>query len=151
MNTVEPIRDLQKSTHSRRSCVGQSLRDWLLFVLGINSALRVSDLLRLRQADVYDDRCRVMDAVRIREKKTGKEKTFKLNKSIRKALEEYVAAVGHDPEAYLFASRKGDNLPISRTQAWEIFPRRQSKSASSAVLEPIPCARHGHTNATSRG
>ncbi len=121
MNTVEPIRDIRQIDALKKLLRGQNIRDWLLFVLGINSALRVSDLLRLRQADVYDDRGRVLDAVRIREKKTGKEKTFKLNKSIRKALEEYVAAVGHDPEAYLFASRKGDNLPISRTQAWEII------------------------------
>ena len=74
MNTVEPIRDLRKNRRTQRVVRGQSLRDWLLFVLGINSALRVSDLLRLRQADVYDDRCRVMDTVRIREKKPGKKR-----------------------------------------------------------------------------
>jgi hypothetical protein len=31
---------------------------------GINSALKVSDLLHLKQDDAYDDRGRVLDAVR---------------------------------------------------------------------------------------
>jgi integrase len=67
MNTVEPIRDLAKIEAIKKVLRGQNIRDWLLFTLGINSALRVSDLLRLQQTDVYDDRGRVLDAVRIRE------------------------------------------------------------------------------------
>ncbi len=102
---------------------GQNIRDWLLFCLGINSALRVSDLLRLKQADVYDERGRVLDAVHIRERKTGKEKTFRLNQSAKKALEEFIRAVGHDGDRYLFVSRKGINRPLSRSQAWQIIHR----------------------------
>jgi integrase len=106
MNTVEPIRDLTKIDAMKKVLRGQNIRDWLLFTMGINSALRVSDLLCLKQADVYDDRGRVLDAVRIRERKTGKEKLFKLNQSARRALEEYIRADGHDPDAYLFRKRK---------------------------------------------
>ena len=120
MNTVEPIRDLTKIEAMKKILKATNTRDWLLFVVGINSALRVSDLLRLKQADAYDDRGRVLDAVRIRERKTGKEKIFRLNQSARKALEEYIRVAGHDPQAYLFRSRKGNNRPISRTHAWEI-------------------------------
>jgi integrase len=118
---VEPIRDLTKIEAMKKVLRGQNIRDWLLFVLGINSALRVSDLLRLKQSDVYDDRGRVLDAVRIRERKTGKEKLFRLNQSARKALEEYIRAVSHDPDAYLFRSRQGANRPISRQQAWDLL------------------------------
>jgi integrase len=121
VNTVEPIRDLAKIDAMKKVLRGQSIRDWLLFVLGINSALRVSDLLRLRQADVYDSRGRVLDAVRIREKKTGKEKLFRLNQSAKKALEVYIQGDGHNPDAYLFRSRQGVNKPISRQQAWVIL------------------------------
>jgi integrase len=123
MNTVEPIRDLAKIESMKKILKSGRVRDRLLFCLGINSALRVSDLLLLRQVDVYNDQGRVLDAVRIREKKTGKEKMFRLNANARKALEEYVKTVGHDPQAYLFSSRKGDNLPIGRTQAWSIISR----------------------------
>jgi integrase len=123
MNTVEPIRDLRQIDAMKKMLKADGIRNWLFFTMGINSALRVSDLLRLRQADVFDARDRVLDAVRIREKKTGKEKVFRLNKSAGKALGEYIQdeATGHDPQAYLFRSRKGDNRPISRTQAWQII------------------------------
>lgn len=134
MNTVDPIRDLRQIDAMKKILKADGgIRNWLLFTMGINSALRVSDLLRLRQADVFDDRGRVLDAVRIREKKTNKEKLFRLNKSAKKALEEYIQdiqdeATGHDPCRYLFASRKGCNRPISRTQAWQII-----SDAASAV------------------
>jgi integrase len=52
LNTVEPIRDLGKIEAMKKILRGQNVRDWLLFILGINSALRVSDLLRLKQSDV---------------------------------------------------------------------------------------------------
>jgi integrase len=133
MNTVEPIRDLDKIATMKKILKATGLRNWLLFVLGINSALRVSDLLRLRQADVFDDRGRVLDSIRIREEKTDKEKLFPLNKPVKKALEEYIQTVcadlhGYGKNRYLFASRKGKNRPISRTQAWEII-----SSAAKAV------------------
>jgi hypothetical protein len=57
---VEPIRDLGKIEAMKKILRGQNVRDWLLFILGINSALRVSDLLRLRQSDVCDERGRVL-------------------------------------------------------------------------------------------
>ncbi|MGD0153992.1 MAG: site-specific integrase [Thermacetogeniaceae bacterium] len=121
MNTVEPIRDLQKIDAMKKILKSQNIRDWLLFTIGINSALRVSDLLRLRQMDLCDNRGRVLDAIRVREKKTNKEKLFRLNKSIRKALNEYMQTTPLDMDAFLFQSRKGENRPIGRGQAWEIL------------------------------
>jgi site-specific recombinase XerD len=138
---VEPIRDLSKIDAMKKVLKGQSIRDWLLFVLGINSALRVSDLLQLMQADVYDVRGRVLDAVRIREQKTGKEKLFRLNQSARKALEEYIRTVDCDPKAYLFRSRQGTSKPISRQQAWEILSR-----AAKAVGLTQPIGSHSMRN-----
>jgi len=83
VNTVEPLRDLAKIESMKKVLKGQSVRDYTLFVLGINSALRVSALLSLKQSDFYDERGRAMDAVRIRECRTGKEKLFRLNQSVR--------------------------------------------------------------------
>ena len=45
MRTVEPIRDKKKLEAMKKVLKAQNLRDWLLFVLGINSGLRISDLL----------------------------------------------------------------------------------------------------------
>jgi len=117
---VEPIRDLTQ-IEAVKKILKPNMRDYLLFVMGINTGLRISDLLALKQCDIMDDSGKVLDFVRIREKKTRKQKVFRLNKSARKAVEEYVEHYGCTPGRYLFVSRKGDNRPISRVQAWEIL------------------------------
>jgi hypothetical protein len=46
MNFVEPIRDRKKIAQIKNQLRGQRrFRDLLLFVIGINTALRISDLL----------------------------------------------------------------------------------------------------------
>ncbi len=77
-------------------------------------------MLVLKLCDIMDQDGKVLDFIRIREKKTHKQKVFKLNKSARKAVEEYVERYGLVSERYLFISRKGNNKPISRVQAWEV-------------------------------
>ena len=58
MNFVEPIRSRKKIDRIKHILVEQGrYRDLLLFVVGINTALRVSDLLKLRIRDfVVEDR-----------------------------------------------------------------------------------------------
>ena len=46
MKLVEPIRDRDTLTAVKTWLRGRSLRDWALFVTGINFALRIQDLLR---------------------------------------------------------------------------------------------------------
>jgi integrase len=49
MNFVEPIRERKKISQIKNLLRGQyRYRDLLLFVVGINTALRISDLLELR-------------------------------------------------------------------------------------------------------
>jgi integrase len=49
MNFVEPIRERKKISQIKNLLRGQyRYRDLLLFVVGINTALRISDLLDLR-------------------------------------------------------------------------------------------------------
>jgi hypothetical protein len=56
MNFVEPIRDRKKIAQIKNLLRGQErFRDLLLFVVGINSALRISDLLELQVAHFLDD------------------------------------------------------------------------------------------------
>ena len=55
MNYVEPIRAAKKIAHIKNLLKGQRrFRDLLLFTVGINTALRVSDLLSLRIGDFVD-------------------------------------------------------------------------------------------------
>lgn len=74
-------------------------RNLLQLVAGINLGLRISDLLQLRVKDVKKQ------YVSLREKKTGKEKRIKINKTLRKALDQYIN--DRDDQEYVFRSRKG--------------------------------------------
>ena len=120
MNTVEPIRDKNKIKLMKTVLKNKSIRNWLLFTLGINTGLRISDLLKLKISDVSNGK--VKENVYIREKKTGKEKNFKINDTARKAIKEYLDSLNkYDPDWYLFKSKKGINRPITRIQAYDIL------------------------------
>jgi integrase len=123
MECVEPIRDKKKLEGIKRILLGGNhQRDYLLFVLGINSGLRVSDLLGLRWSDVLDGQGSFRSAIVIRETKTGKAKSFPLNDSAKKALAAYMVNVGKvEADRFIFASREGANKPITRQRAWQII------------------------------
>lgn len=118
MEFVEPIRERKKIEAVKRLLKGSNIRDYVLFTLGINSGLRVSDLLKLRVADVIDEKGRVKDRITVREMKTGKSKTFPFSDTVVKALKEYLPNLSRD--AALFPSRKG-GTPITRQQAYRIL------------------------------
>ena len=112
MSTVtEPIRDIGKIEEMKT--VLHNDRDIMLFTLGINSGLRISDLVGLTVDDVKP----VME---LREQKTGKFKRFSLSEEVYSLLVEYTKKCKH----WLFPSRKGDSH-ITTTQAW-----RKIKAAS---------------------
>lgn len=101
-----------------------------MIVLGLNSALRISDILPLRWQDVFDfEKDKYKTHVWIREKKTGKSKKFLLNNNAREALEKLKKDLGNtiQPNDYIFLSREGENKPITRIQALNIV--KQSANA----------------------
>ena len=58
----------------------------------------------------------------VRDKKTGQVRKFQLNQSTKAAIIEYTGHIkDFSPDHYLFASRKGENRPISRIQAWQVL------------------------------
>jgi site-specific recombinase XerD len=81
-------------------------RNVLLFTLGINTNLRVSDMLTLRVGDVKGTH------IEICEQKTKKYRLTLINDKLRKAIDEYI--VGRGDNEYLFKSREGDNKPMTR-------------------------------------
>lgn len=131
MNIVEPIRELRDISNIKKALKG---RNRLLFIFGINSALRISDILRIKIGDVVDEFGRPRDFVEIKEKKTKKTKRFKLNDSIRTELKKVEGT--HDE--YLFKSRKGENNAISRVQAYRII----QKAAETVGLDDVKIGTH---------
>ena len=109
---VEPIRNIKDVNKIKQYLYGKDCkRDYCIFVVGINIGLRAGDLLALKVADVSDG-SRIFDEVTIKEQKTGKIKTFTLNKSAKEAIYEYLQTSGIDHNGYLFSSRKGGHLGV---------------------------------------
>ncbi len=114
MEYVEPIRSRKQITYIKHHLKQSNVRDYLLFVLGINSGLRISDLLLLTVDDVKNKH-----RLSIREKKTGKLKDFPLSDTCKQAIQEYLET-GNSQSTWLFPSKKG-NRPISRIQAYRVI------------------------------
>ena len=128
MNNVEPIRNQQKIYAIKQYILGDKYnpayreRDYLLFVFGINSALRISDLLSLKVKDVLNSQGDIRDHFKIRTSKTKRELKILINDSVKKALDKYFAREKFpDPEDYLFKSQTGQQL--DRIRAWTLIKK----------------------------
>lgn len=121
INTVEPIRNPKKIMAIKNLLkVKNNPRDYLLFTLGVNFALRISDLLSLKVNDVLDKNGEVVNHIFIREKKTKKEKKIRINKVSKEALNFYFSKMpAIDPEQYLFTSNSGRQL--DRIRVWQMI------------------------------
>ena len=80
---VEPIRDLTKIEEMKSILRARSKRDWFMFYLGINTGMRISDILNLRYKDLQGTH------IIIKEEKTDKIKRFVINKDLRTVIDGY--------------------------------------------------------------
>lgn len=126
MNTVQPIRDKEDIAAMKRELLKKGMRDLLLFIVGINTGLRISDILQLQVGDVRD-----VSHICIVEKKTGKKKKAFVTPYLREQLDTYIS--GMDDDEYLFTSQKGQNRPITRVQAYRIL----NAAAKAVGLEEV--------------
>lgn len=129
MNLVEPIRSKKKIEAMKTYLRGKNLRDYALFVVGINVALRISDLLNWSWSDVLDSNYKDFKLIKLIEGKTGKKREIRLNKTAQKALRELFDSLpSKDIDDYIFKSREGEIKALSRQQALNIL-----KDAAEAV------------------
>lgn len=98
MTTVEPIRNLEHLRKLEDYLAKTSKRDLLLFTIGTNCGLRISDIVALNVGDV-----RNKSHIRIVEKKTGKYKSFPINSKLKPMFEEYTK--GKRSDEALFKTR----------------------------------------------
>ena len=112
MNIVEPIRskkDLRKIEGILRQ---QGLRDLLMFTVGTNCGLRISDILNLDVSDVKGK-----SYINIIEKKTSKYKRFPINAKLKPLFENFTKNRAlNEP---LFLSMFGNRM--ERTQCYRII------------------------------
>ena len=120
MNSTEPIRNKKQIRELAHYYLKRGeIRNYVLIVLGIHTALRISDILQLHWDDVYDfENRRVRSSISIIEKKTGKSKIIALNKSVVTALNIYISAA--KPGTPLIINKQ-TRKAISRIQAYRII------------------------------
>ena len=105
--TVEPIRN-PKDIKAIKKMLAGNPRDLCIFVLGINTNLRASDILNLRVRDVQGQ-----DELILKEKKTGKLRRITLNDAVRKAIQNLLGSMSNpDDESYLFLGLRGNPLTV---------------------------------------
>ena len=114
MEYVQPIRDIRKIEEIKAILKEHGTRDLLLFTMGINTALRVSDLLKLKVSDVKGK-----THLEVKEQKTGKLKRFLIKGNLQALIDDYIKHKSDND--YLFPSRNGDNKPLSRVMAYNII------------------------------
>lgn len=126
MPTTQPIRNkLHVNTLLEYYLNCGQLRNFLLITMCVHTALRISDLLRIKWDEVYDfKRNSLYESIDITEMKTGKTSQIKLNKAVLHALK--ICLPFARPGEWLFRSRKGG--AISRVQAYRII-----RSAAEAL------------------
>jgi len=141
MSTTQPIRDQKKLLEfknyykNRLSQNPNALRNYTLTILGLNTALRISDILHLTWEDVFSGE-KVRTHLVIKEQKTGKENRIFINKETRQVLQEYYLSYHQKSQnPYLFPSPRKKGAPLSRFQAHRII----RQIAGALGLEHISC------------
>lgn len=143
MSTTQPIKSKDALTRFKNYYASQKPipRNNTLIILGLNTALRISDILVLKWNDIYDSRTKaVREHMEITEQKTGKIRIIALNRSLRTSLDSYFEfsfqGKTYDKDQYLFPGRKGSTEPISRSQAYRII---RTAAKASGLEEHISC------------
>lgn len=129
MKVVQPIRDPRKVAAIEADLRGRSARDWMMFLTGINTGLRISDILQLRAGDVQRAAANgariARQYIEVKEKKTRKRKLIPMTPTLKRALLEYCENLADG--VYLFRSRQGGNTPMCRTRAYQILREAASR------------------------
>lgn len=143
MSTTQPIKNRSvlekiKSYYFDK----EEFRNYTLIIIGLNTALRISDILSLQWKDVYDfSNGQFRMHIHLNEQKTGKETIIAMNPSVIFALDKLssspiYAKEGIHAEHYLFTGRKNKETPISRFQAYRII---KEAAAFAGIEEHISC------------
>lgn len=141
MNSAQPIKkmkDLKKFKDYYRKIKPNS-RNELLIIFGLNTALRISDILSLDWNSVYSfDKKAFRNHIIIIERKTGKVSQIYLNSCVLNSLRDYKEYLEQKkqtitPDTFIF-NHSNKNIPITRTQAFRIIKEAADYCEISGVI-----------------
>lgn len=128
--TVQPIRSEAtiraiKGIISKDKTANAS-RNMLLWIIGTNTGLRISDILKLKLKDIIDNKGEVRELLELVEQKTKRPRAIEIRPPVKREIEKFLKDTGaYDLNEYLFKDRrKGKedlNKPITRVRAWQMI------------------------------
>ncbi len=131
MAKVYPITNKVQLRSMAAILLRQSYRNYLLFAMGANLGLRISDYINMTVKDCKEI-CRTKK-VNLQQVKTNKPVYFEVPDEVHEIMQDYIA--GKDESELLFPSRKGSE-PITEHRAWEII---YNAAVEAGVTENIGC------------
>lgn len=130
MMTVQPIRSEAtiraiKGIISKDKTANAS-RNMLLWIIGTNTGLRISDILKLKLRDVLDNKGEVRELLELVEQKTKRPRAIEIRPPVKREIEKFLKDTGaYDLNEYLFKDRRkgkeDNNKPITRVRAWQMI------------------------------
>lgn len=115
-------------------------RDRALFLLGLRSGFRISELLSLQVGDVFQNG-NFTDRVSVARKNMKKKtegRTVVLHPEAKAAVEALIRSLSVDvttgPITFLFRSREGQNQPMNRRTAWHMLKTAYAKCGLTGKL-----------------
>ena len=141
MNSAQPIKKTKDLENFKRYYkeIKPNYRNELMIILGLNTALRISDILSLEWQSVYDfEKKEYRNHIVIMEQKTGKFSQIYLNTNVLEALKTYKEYLKQnnriiEPDTFLF-NHSNKNTPITRTQAFRIIKEAADFYKISGVI-----------------
>lgn len=141
MSTTVPIKDKDVLEEFKNYYLKkENYRNYSLIVIGLNTALRISDILSLKWSDVYNfSTNKFKEHIELHEQKTGKQSIIALNSSAISALQcfkDHLPTSEVYRKKYIFTGQKTENKPIGRVQAYRIIKKA---AIETGLEEHISC------------
>lgn len=132
MNTCDPIRDIGAIELFKEELKRSGSRDYMLAVLGMNSEMKMNDIINLQVRDVRGKTVITVRAAIARQENDADKaaKEINLTEGLCDELERYTRNMSEDD--YLFPSQKGGK-PLNRSSVYSIV----RKAADACKLNNI--------------
>lgn len=129
LRTQEQIEQLKNyflyHENERTQNKSKGLRNYCLTVFGMNTMLRISDIINFKISNVINNDGSFKTGITIYEQKTGKKRAVIFNQATREAISLYLSSLKeYSLNDFLFKSNKSKNgmqQPISTRSAWRIY------------------------------
>ena len=140
LEPVQPLKDddsIQKVANYLKATGKYAMRNWLLFIVGISTGLRCSDIIVLTFGHFFDELGRIKDIIVFNEKKTGKKKVYNISNMLKNALREYVEALPepYQLDQYIFYSNKKNTPHINVETVRQLLVKATDKALNEEIVE----------------